>query len=227
MAEVVEDGQRSPPGLPSGGEAAEGEVNVAEAHQAAGFAGAVSEFPVQEHRLLVVGDRLVILAKAPIGSGDAVKRVRLAELVVYLPLQVEGLPAIGQPCLVVALLDVEPAQRVQGASLPGSVTRGPEQVECLLRVVERFRVAALPIEHQREAPVCLRFTGMIAESAVQLKRAQKAGMCLGVPTRGGISIGEAAVAYRPRMRVAQAVGRTEGKSMGGNGIVIVTAAIEE
>jgi hypothetical protein len=170
MAEFIEDGECPLPSLASLSGPAECEVHIAKASEGVGLALTVAEFAIQKNRLLIMGDCLFVVPDSAIGGGNAVKRVRLAVLVRYLPLQIKSLLAVRQSSFVVAQLDVKPAECVHAAGLPGAVARGLEQLKRLLSMVQRLCVQILPVEDQREAPVSLRLADVITESLVQRKR---------------------------------------------------------
>src|SRR5207247_8697777 len=107
-----------------------------------------------------------LTAEGMVGPGHGVERVGLAELVVYLPLQVESSLAVDEPLLVVAQLDVKPADRVQCLGLSGLVPCGPDQIECLLCLGERLAVSALLIEGPGQVSVSLCLACVVAEFLV-------------------------------------------------------------
>ena len=78
--------------------------------------------------------------------------------------------------LVIAELCVEPADRVEGAGLAEAFAVLAAERQCLLRVLERFPVAALPVEQHRQAAVGMGQAELVAELAVELDGQFEAGL---------------------------------------------------
>src|SRR5215831_6007487 len=111
---AVEYGQGLPPGVASLLRVARGALGVAQVREHDRLGVVVGELPEQAERALVARDGLRIAAELVIGVADAVQGAGLARARAEFAVQVEGLPAVGEGLLVMAVLGAVPAGRVEG-----------------------------------------------------------------------------------------------------------------
>jgi hypothetical protein len=169
MAEVIEDGQGSPPSALRGRGIADRVLGVAEVDDGVGLAGAAAEVPVQGERILVVGDGLGVPPEMVVGVAEAVRRGGLTVAVPDGLHELHGLLAVGQRCQVVAGHGVVPPDRVEGAALAFKVIRGAVQVERALGAGDRVVEPLLPFAEPAVDEMGVGFAGAVLQVSAQVQ----------------------------------------------------------
>ena len=128
---------------------------------------------------------------------------------------------------MVADLGAEPGHGTERRPLPQPVASGAEEVESLLRVVERVGGAVEPFQRTGDVQVDLCLADLVAEFAVQVEGAQQVGVAVVEVGEIEVGTGEAAVGVRLRGPVAQPLGGGERRLLDGEPVLPVPLPVQE